>query len=89
MQEMELGLFVLVVIIYYVDKFFMFEMKILLVLFLLKKVVGLKFVGKCNCVKGLDKFGCVVVGIVIVKQVCEIVEVKMKDLFVNDVEVVM
>lgn len=80
-QDVEKGVLCLIVIIYYFDKFFMFEVKMVLVSFFLKKVVKLQ--------KGFFILGCGIVVFVSKVQVKEIVEVKMKDLNVNDIDVVM
>jgi len=88
-QEMEAGSPVPVVITYYADKSFTFEMKTAPASFLLKKAAGLKPVGKRNRAKGSDKPGRTVAGTVTAKQVREIAEAKMKDLSANDVEAAM
>ena len=88
-QEMEQGSPVPVVITYYADKSFTFEMKTPPASFLLKKAAGLKPVGKRNRAKGSEKPGRVVAGTVTAKQVREIAEAKMKDLSANDVEAAM
>ena len=88
-QEMEAGSPVPVVITYYADKSFTFEMKTAPASFLLKKAAGLKPVGKRNRAKGSEKPGRVVAGTVTAKQVREIAEAKMKDLSANDVEAAM
>lgn len=88
-QEMEAGSPVPVVITYYADKSFTFEMKTPPASFLLKKAAGLKPVGKRNRAKGSEKPGRVVAGTVTAKQVREIAEAKMKDLSANDVEAAM
>ena len=88
-QEMEQGSPVPVVITYYADKSFTFEMKTAPASFLLKKAAGLKPVGKRNRAKGSDKPGRTVAGTVTAKQVREIAETKMKDLSANDVEAAM
>lgn len=88
-QEMEAGSPVPVVITYYADKSFTFEMKTPPASFLLKKAAGLKPVGKRNRAKGSDKPGRTVAGTVTAKQVREIAEAKMKDLSANDVEAAM
>ena len=85
-QEMEAGSPVPVVITYYADKSFTFEMKTPPASFLLKKAAGLKPVGKRNRAKGSDKPGRTTAGTVTAKQVREIAEAKMKDLNANDVE---
>ncbi|WP_423207441.1 50S ribosomal protein L11 [Paracoccus yeei] len=88
-QEMEAGSPVPVVITYYADKSFTFEMKTPPASFLLKKAAGLKPVGKRNRAKGSDKPGRTTAGTVTVKQVREIAEAKMKDLSANDIEAAM
>ena len=88
-QEMEAGSPVPVVITYYADKSFTFEMKTPPASFLLKKAAGLKPVGKRNRAKGSDKPGRTTAGTVTAKQVREIAELKMKDLSANDVEAAM
>ena len=88
-QEMEAGSPVPVVITYYADKSFSFEMKTAPASFFLKKAAGLKPVGKRNRPKGSVKPGHDVVGSVTVAQVRQIAEAKMKDLSANDVEAAM
>jgi len=88
-QEMEAGSPVPVVITYYADKSFSFEMKTTPASFLLKKAAGLKPVGKRNRAKGSVKPGREVAGTVTVAQVRQIAEAKMKDLSANDVEAAM
>ena len=88
-QEMEAGSPVPVVITYYADKSFTFEMKTPPASFLLKKAAGLKPVGKLNRAKGSDKPGRTTAGTVTAKQVREIAEAKMKDLSANDIEAAM
>lgn len=88
-QEMEPGSPVPVVITYFADKSFAFEMKTPPASFLLKKAAGLKPVGKRNRAKGSDKPGRSVAGHVTVKQVREIAETKMKDLSANDLDAAM
>ena len=88
-QEMEQGSPVPVVITYYADKSFTFEMKTAPASFLLKKAAGLKPVGKRNRAKGSEKPGRTVAGTVTAKQVREIAEAKMKDLSANDIEAAM
>ena len=88
-QEMEAGSPVPVVITYYADKSFTFEMKTPPASFLLKKAAGLKPVGKRNRAKGSDKPGRTTAGTVTAKQVREIAEAKMKDLSANDIEAAM
>ena len=88
-QEMEAGSPVPVVITYYADKSFTFEMKTPPASFLLKKAAGLKPVGKRNRAKGSEKPGRATAGTVTAKQVREIAEAKMKDLSANDVEAAM
>ena len=88
-QEMEAGSPVPVVITYYADKSFTFEMKTPPASFYLKKAAGLKPVGKRNRPKGSMKPGREVAGTVTVAQVRQIAEAKMKDLSANDVEAAM
>ncbi len=88
-QEMEAGSPVPVIITYYADKSFSFEMKTAPAAFYLKKAAGLKPVGKRNRPKGSVKPGHEVVGSVTVAQVRQIAEAKMKDLSANDVEAAM
>ncbi len=88
-QEMEAGSPVPVVITYYADKSFTFEMKTPPASFYLKKAAGLKPVGKRNRPKGAVKPGREVVATVTVAQVREIAEAKMKDLSANDVDAAM
>ncbi len=85
-QEMEPGSPVPVIITYYADKSFSFEMKTAPASFYLKKAAGLKPVGKRNRPKGSVKPGREVAGTVTVAQVRQIAEAKMKDLSANDVE---
>jgi large subunit ribosomal protein L11 len=85
-QEMEPGSPVPVVITYYADKSFTFEMKTPPASFLLKKAAGLKPVGKRNRPKGSVKPGREVVGSVTVAQIRQIAEAKMKDLSAIDIE---
>jgi len=88
-QEIEQGSPVPVVITYYADKSFTFEMKTAPASFMLKKAAGLKPVGKRNRPKGSAKPGREVAGAVTVAQVRAIAEAKMKDLNANDVEAAM
>ena len=88
-QEMEQGSPVPVIITYYADKSFSFEMKTAPASFYLKKAAGLKPVGKRNRPKGSVKPGREVAGTVTVAQVRQIAEAKMKDLSANDVEAAM
>lgn len=88
-QEMEQGSPIPVVITYYADKSFSFEMKSSPASFFLKKAAGLKPVGKRNRPKGSMKPGREVAGTVTVAQVRQIAEAKMKDLSANDVEAAM
>lgn len=75
----EKGLLILVVIIVYVDCFFIFVIKILLAVVLLKKAVGIKFgFGKLNKDK-VGKIFCV--------QLQEIVQIKAVDMIGVDIEV--
>ena len=88
-QEMEPGSPVPVIITYYADKSFSFEMKTAPASFYLKKAAGLKPVGKRNRPKGSVKPGREVAGSVTVAQVRQIAEAKMKDLSANDIEAAM
>ena len=88
-QEMEQGSPIPVVITYYADKSFSFEMKTAPASFYLKKAAGLKPVGKRNRPKGSVKPGREVAGTVTVAQVRQIAEAKMKDLSANDIEAAM
>lgn len=88
-QEMEPGSPIPVVITYYADKSFSFEMKTSPASFYLKKAAGLKPVGKRNRPKGSMKPGREVAGSVTVAQVRQIAEAKMKDLSANDIEAAM
>lgn len=88
-QEMEPGTPTPVVITYYADKSFTFEMKTAPASFFLKKAAGLKPVGKRNRPKGSQKPGREVAGYVTAAQVRQIAEAKMKDLSANDVEAAM
>lgn len=88
-QEMEQGSPIPVVITYYADKSFSFEMKSPPASYFLKKAAGLKPVGKRNRPKGSTKPGREVAGTVTVAQVRQIAEAKMKDLSANDVEAAM
>ena len=88
-QEMEQGSPVPVIITYYSDKSFSFEMKTAPASFYLKKAAGLKPVGKRNRPKGSVKPGREVAGTVTVAQVRQIAEAKMKDLSANDIEAAM
>lgn len=85
-QDMEPGSPVPVVITYYADKSFSFEMKTPPASYYLKKAAGLKPVGKRNRPKGSAKPGREVAGTVTVAQVRQIAEAKMKDLSANDIE---
>ncbi|WP_182084609.1 50S ribosomal protein L11 [Aureimonas sp. ME7] len=80
-QEMEKGSPVPVVITYYVDKSFTFQMKTAPVSFFLKKAAGLT--------GGSKEPGKVKAGSVTSAQVREIAEKKMKDLNANDVDAAM
>ena len=80
-QEMEKGSPVPVVITYYVDKSFTFQMKTAPVSFFLKRAAGLT--------SGSKEPGKVKAGSVTQAQVREIAEKKMKDLNANDVEAAM
>jgi large subunit ribosomal protein L11 len=88
-QEMEQGAPVPVVITYYADKSFSFEMKTPPASYYLKKAAGLKPVGKRNRPKASVKPGREVAGTVTVAQVRQIAEAKMKDLSANDIEAAM
>ena len=88
-QEMEPGSPVPVIITYYADKSFSFEMKTAPASFFLKKAAGLKPVGKRNRPRGSVKPGREVAGSVTVAQVRQIAEAKMKDLSANDIEAAM
>ena len=77
-QEMEAGAPTPVVITYYADKSFTFEMKTPPVSHFLKKAAGLKSGGKTP--------GKAMVGSITRKQVREIAEAKMVDLSANDVD---
>jgi len=88
-QEMEPGSPVPVIITYYADKSFSFEMKTAPASFYLKKAAGLKPVGKRNRPKGSMKPGRDVAGTVTVAQVRQIAEAKMNDLSANDIEAAM
>lgn len=88
-QELEPGSPVPVVITYYADKSFTFEMKTAPASFFLKKAAGLKPQGKRNRPRGSEKPGRLVAGSVTVAQVREIAQAKMKDLSANDIEAAM
>ena len=88
-QEMEQGSPIPVVITYYADKSFSFEMKTSPASFYLKKAAGLKPVGKRNRARGSEKPGRDVAGTVTVAQVRQIAEAKMKDLSATDIEAAM
>jgi len=88
-QGMEPGTPTPVIITYYVDKSFTFEIKTPPASFLLKKAAGLKPVGKRNRPKGSIKPGHQPAGTVTAAQVREIAEAKMKDLNANSVEAAM
>ncbi len=88
-QELEPGSPTPVIITYYADKSFTFELKTSPASFYLKKAAGLKPVGKRNRPKGSDKPGRTVAGSVTVAQVRQIAEAKMKDLSANDIEAAM
>ncbi len=88
-QEMEAGSPVPVIITYYADKSFSFEMKTAPASFFLKKAAGLKPMGKRNRPRGSVRPGHEVAGSVTVAQVRQIAEAKMKDLSANDVEAAM
>jgi len=80
-QEMEKGSPVPVVITYFVDKSFTFQMKTAPVSYFLKKAA--------NLTSGSKEPGKVVAGSVTAAQVREIAEKKMKDLNANDVDAAM
>ena len=88
-QELEPGAPTPVIITYYADKSFTFELKTAPASFYLKKAAGLKPVGKRNRAKGSPKPGREVAGTVTVAQVREIAQAKMKDLSANDIEAAM
>ena len=88
-QEMEQGAPTPVIITYYADKSFSFELKTSPASFYLKKAAGLKPQGKRNRPRGSEKPGRDVAGYVTVAQVREIAEAKMKDLSANDIEAAM
>jgi large subunit ribosomal protein L11 len=88
-QELEAGSPVPVVITYYADKSFTFEMKTAPASYYLKKAAGLKPQGKRNRPRGSEAPGRSTVGTVTVAQVREIAEAKMKDLSANDIEAAM
>ena len=88
-QEMEPGSPIPVVITYYADKSFSFEMKTSPASFYLKKAAGLKPVGKRNRARGSEKPGRDVAGTVTVAQVRQIAEAKMKDLSATSIEAAM
>lgn len=77
-QDLEPGAPCPVIITYYADKSFTFELKTPPASFLLKKAAGLK--------SGAKTAGRQTVGTVTRKQVREIAEIKMKDLNANSVE---
>jgi large subunit ribosomal protein L11 len=77
-QEMEPGSPVPVIITYYADKSFTFEMKTPPASYFIKKAAGLKSGGKTP--------GKAVAGAITRKQVREIAEAKMVDLNANDVD---
>jgi large subunit ribosomal protein L11 len=80
-QGMEPGAPTPVVITYYADKSFTFEMKTAPVSYFLKKAAGIKSGGKTP--------GKAVAGSITRKQVREIAEAKMVDLSANDIEAAM
>jgi large subunit ribosomal protein L11 len=88
-QDLEPGAPTPVVITYYADKSFSFEIKTSPASYYLKKAAGLKPVGKRNRPRGSEKPGRDVAGYVTVAQVREIAEAKMKDLSANDIEAAM
>jgi large subunit ribosomal protein L11 len=77
-QDLEPGAPCPVIITYYADKSFTFELKTPPASFLLKKAAGIK--------SGAKTAGRATVGTVTRKQIREIAEVKMKDLNANSVE---
>lgn len=85
-QELEPGSPTPVIITYYADKSFTFELKTSPASYYLKKAAGLKPVGKRNRARGSEKPGRDVAGTVTVAQVRQIAEAKMKDLSANDIE---
>jgi large subunit ribosomal protein L11 len=85
-QDLEPGSPVPVIITYYADKSFSFEMKTPPASWYLKKAAGLKPVGKRNRARGSAKPGREVAGTVTMQQVREIAAAKMKDLSANDIE---
>ena len=88
-QELEPGSPTPVIITYYADKSFTFELKTSPASYYLKKAAGLKPVGKRNRPRGSEKPGRDVAGYVTVAQVRQIAEAKMKDLSANDIEAAM
>ena len=89
-QEMVKGSPVPVIITYYQDKSFTFEMKTAPASYLLKQAAGLKPQGKRNRAKGSDKPGRgAAAGTITAKQLREIAEIKAKDLSANDVDAAM
>lgn len=88
-QELEPGSPTPVIITYYADKSFTFEIKTSPASYYLKKAAGLKPVGKRNRPRGSEKPGRDVAGTVTVAQVRQIAEAKMKDLSANDIEAAM
>ncbi len=87
--QMEPGAPVPVVITYYQDKSFTFELKTPPASWYLKKAAGLKPVGKRNRMRGSPKPGREVAGTVTLKQIREIAEAKMKDLNATDLDAAM
>ena len=88
-QEMEPGSPVPVIITYYADKSFSFEMKTAPASFLIKQAAGLPAVGKRARAKGSMKPGREVAGSITAAQLRKIAETKMKDLNANSVEAAM
>ena len=88
-QDLEPGAPTPVIITYYADKSFSFEIKTSPASYYLKKAAGLKPVGKRNRPRGSEKPGREVAGYVTAAQVREIAEAKMKDLSANDIEAAM
>jgi len=85
-QEMEAGSPTPVIISYYQDKSFTFELKTPPASYLLKRAAGLQPVGKRNRPKGGAKPGRETIATVTAAQVRQIAEAKMKDLSANDVD---
>jgi len=85
-QEMEAGSPTPVIISYYQDKSFTFELQTPPASYLLKRAAGLQPVGKRNRPKGGAKPGRETIATVTAAQVRQIAEAKMKDLSANDVD---